>query len=502
MATKFDRFLSGGSNWASRLGPAQGVNYFSGGDRETSLPVSGPGNLIEEGTLEPAQRPVPIESFRGSDGGGGAPQGPGRDLTQNPLGPTELAFAQALSGGLGLFGPAGSIAGQAIGFNLGKDVATNPTVAGNANTDASGSMAGRAGYLSGMGASATEAARGALATSALGRALGMSTEGIPGMHTAQNFGFQTTAGFRGLGHTGYLSPEQLAEINSQTISNEEAATQTANETNTAGGGQVSGGWGSDGSFNGAGYDPGPTGPSGGYDVGDNGAGGYALADGGMVGLAEPMFGNNNSPRTLTQIGFAEGGGIGIQTPQAGNSADMINLRVTEMMRNPQVQQMVQQVVGSAMASGELTPQELVTLGRIAEASIHNPALYPQLRQFAIQQGMAPLPPAFDQRVIMVLMVASRMMGGAGAPITGTPAGQVPPTSQAQMINPTGAPDGGMLHGPGTGRSDSIGTQNMSTGGPVKVSNGEYVIPAHVVRAKGQDFFDKMLRQYAPLTPEA
>jgi hypothetical protein len=69
-----------------------------------------------------------------------------------------------------------------------------------------------------------------------------------------------------------------------------------------------------------------------------------------------------------------------------------------------------------------------------------------------------------------------------------------------MQNPTGAANGGMLQGPGTGRSDSIGTVNESTGAPVKVANGEYVIPEHVVKAKGRDFFDKMLRQYAQLTP--
>jgi hypothetical protein len=56
-------------------------------------------------------------------------------------------------------------------------------------------------------------------------------------------------------------------------------------------------------------------------------------------------------------------------------------------------------------------------------------------------------------------------------------------------------DGGMLHGPGTGRSDSIGTVNSSTGQPVKVANGEYVIPAHVVKAKGREFFDNLLRRY-------
>jgi len=57
-------------------------------------------------------------------------------------------------------------------------------------------------------------------------------------------------------------------------------------------------------------------------------------------------------------------------------------------------------------------------------------------------------------------------------------------------------NGGFLQGPGTGRSDSIGTINESSGQPVKVANGEYVIPKHVVDAKGRDFFDSLLRRYS------
>lgn len=44
--------------------------------------------------------------------------------------------------------------------------------------------------------------------------------------------------------------------------------------------------------------------------------------------------------------------------------------------------------------------------------------------------------------------------------------------------------GGPVTGPGTARSDSI---------PAMLSNGEYVIPAHIVQAYGKDFFDKMLQ---------
>jgi hypothetical protein len=60
-------------------------------------------------------------------------------------------------------------------------------------------------------------------------------------------------------------------------------------------------------------------------------------------------------------------------------------------------------------------------------------------------------------------------------------------------------DGGQIVGPGTGTSDSIPGVNASNGQPVRVSNGEYIVPADVVRAKGTEFFDKLLeRHHAPV----
>jgi hypothetical protein len=247
-----------------------------------------------------------------------------------------------------------------------------------------------------------------------------------------------------------------------------------------------------GSYGGWGSDPGngmsgstPSAPGGGY------------ADGGIVGLSTPEYADggfmSSPPSNLTQMGFADGGSIGLGAPGSSNSPDGMQAQAARMARDPQLRQRLQQMLAPAMQSGQLTPEELVTIGRIATAAMHNPDLYPQLRQFVAQQGLNPLPAAYSPQVVMTLLVASQIM----AP---TPAGQVPPTDQAQMQNPTGAANGGMLQGPGTGRSDSIGTVNESTGAPVKVANGEYVIPEHVVKAKGRDFFDKMLRQYAQLTP--
>lgn len=251
-----------------------------------------------------------------------------------------------------------------------------------------------------------------------------------------------------------------------------------------------------------------TGHGGGDDAADGGlatANGFAraYAEGGIVGLTGPTYADGGAvteaPRSLAQMGFANGGGVGMQAPGSPMPQQDPMAMANRMSRDPAMQQKIQQFVGPAMQSGQLTPEELVTLGRIAEASLHNPQLYPQLRKFAESNGMTPLPPAYDQRIATMLIVAAKVMGGGGQ--QATPPGQVPPTDQAQMQNPTGAPNGGMLQGPGTGRSDSIGTVNESTGAPVKVANGEYVIPKHVVDAKGKEFFDKMLRQYAQLTPQ-
>jgi hypothetical protein len=52
-------------------------------------------------------------------------------------------------------------------------------------------------------------------------------------------------------------------------------------------------------------------------------------------------------------------------------------------------------------------------------------------------------------------------------------------------------DGGQVQGPGTGTSDSVPAVNKSNGQPIQLSNGEYVVSADVVRAKGVEFFDKL-----------
>jgi hypothetical protein len=207
-------------------------------------------------------------------------------------------------------------------------------------------------------------------------------------------------------------------------------------------------------------------------------------NGGMVN-STPSSGGGAA---LLTMGYADGGMVGMNGKPA---PAMVQKRVDMILRDPEARQALLARPQQLMASGELTPEEVTTMARVAEAAMFNPELYPQLRAFVAEQGMTPLPPAYDPMVITRVLAISKALQEE------TPAGQVPNTDQAQVQSPTpGEGNGGYLQGPGTGRSDSIGTVNETTGQPVKVANGEYVVPAHVVRAKGREFFDNLLRRYS------
>lgn len=194
-------------------------------------------------------------------------------------------------------------------------------------------------------------------------------------------------------------------------------------------------------------------------------------------------------------GYAMGGEVSMGVPPAAGDAQSPMGTVQRMLRDPAATQRLLALPLSLMQSGQLTPDEVMTMGRVAEAAMYNPALYPQLRAFVAEQGMTPLPPAFDQSVITNIIVIAKALQ---AQMPATPPGQVPPTGQAQIEQPVpGFGNGGYIRGPGTGTSDSIGTVNEQSGAPVKVATDEYVIPAHVVRAKGREFFDNLLRRYDP-----
>lgn len=227
-------------------------------------------------------------------------------------------------------------------------------------------------------------------------------------------------------------------------------------------------------------------------------------DGGMIGpMGIPKRPNTNSldiPPQLAQLlgmpSYAEGGMIGpMGMPQRPNGAQpglaqpgdqkltpqQVEVQAQQFVqRNPQQVQEIQGAIQEAMATGELTQQELNMVVQMATVALQNPDMYPQLRQLAIQQGLAEegdISPEFDSGLLFALVVAGKATANAG--------GGAMPMSQGQ------APVASMK----TGGQLPMSSPNPDGSIPINAHEGEYVIPAHVVRAKGTEFFDKLVMQY-------
>jgi hypothetical protein len=149
-----------------------------------------------------------------------------------------------------------------------------------------------------------------------------------------------------------------------------------------------------------------------------GVGADGWKDGGYIGetpgiTKRYMDGGPVQGGPMLAMGYAQGGQINAMggSPTPG----IVNKRVDAMLRDPRMRQRMLARPQQLMASGELTPDEVTTMARVAEASLYNPSLYPQLRQFVVQQGMAPLPPTFDQEVIVRIMAVARGLQQATPP---------------------------------------------------------------------------------------
>jgi hypothetical protein len=173
---------------------------------------------------------------------------------------------------------------------------------------------------------------------------------------------------------------------------------------------------------------------------------------------------------------------------------MMQMQISQFVRqHPQQVQQIQQVIMQAMQTGELTPQELNMMIQLATAAAQSPEIYPNIRRFAIQQGIATeqdLPPQYDPGLVAVLLIAAQAVQqgqGVGSQPMQPPA--APGAAPAAPAAPMGIPamkDGGAV--PSKGKSGG--------GVLIQAHEGEYVIPAHVVKMKGKEFFDSMLEKYA------
>jgi len=147
---------------------------------------------------------------------------------------------------------------------------------------------------------------------------------------------------------------------------------------------------------------------------------------------------------------------------------------------------VKQLVEQAVANGEITMEELNLAGQLATAAAQNPQLWPQLRQFAIQKGLAEeneLPQEYDQGLVFTLILAVKAIQGGGPQAQGQPPQAVGGAPQTQGQVPQAALRTG---------GEVPNSRNQDGSVAITAHDGEFVIPSNVVREKGTDFFNKLI----------
>ena len=199
-----------------------------------------------------------------------------------------------------------------------------------------------------------------------------------------------------------------------------------------------------------------------------------------------MVGTGGMPEP-TSAGLAPQGQAG-----APMAPEMLDMQVNQFAtQHPQEVAQIRQAIMEVMQSGELTAQELNMVVQLATVAAQNPEMYPYVRNFAIQQGIATeqdLPQQYDQGLVFVLLLAARaiqadmggqdMMQGGQPPMPAAPvapqSGAVPSMAKGGMTPDSKKSDGSVL---------------------INAHEGEYVIPANVVKMKGKEFFDSLVEKY-------
>lgn len=208
-----------------------------------------------------------------------------------------------------------------------------------------------------------------------------------------------------------------------------------------------------------------------------------------MGLGAAM--SSASPSAMAAGGlpaYEEGGMIGpggapmppmgglAQAPTPVPPAEREQLIDQGLAQNPDIMQQIQQALMEGIQTGDITTQELNMIVQLVQVAAQNPDMYPYVRKFAIEQGIATeedLPQEYDEGVIIALSTVAKsaqqmtqggqnMMGGG----------------QMQSLK-AGGPVNGKADGPV----------------PIMAHEGEYVIPKNVVQMKGREFFDKLVDQY-------
>lgn len=175
-----------------------------------------------------------------------------------------------------------------------------------------------------------------------------------------------------------------------------------------------------------------------------------------------------------------GPALGAASPAPMSSAQVDQEAQRFVQQHPEEVQKIQEVIALAMQTGELTSDELNMAVQLAKTALARPESYPQVRQFAIQNGLGTeqdIPQQMDQGLLYVLIVAGKSMSPGGNAMQGqgpAPTQQTKPSSVLPEYK-----DGGM-----TGDKPHI----------AKLHAREYVIPEDALIYHGKKHFDKLVEQ--------
>ena len=239
-----------------------------------------------------------------------------------------------------------------------------------------------------------------------------------------------------------------------------------------------------------------------------------------------MGSTEEQPMSSPVQSYQEGGmvapaGVSMQ-PQQGQpmGAQMMEMQINQSAaQSPEMIARIRAGIEAGLKSGELNMEDLNMAIELAKTVAQNPAMYPQVRQFVIQKGLATeseLPVQYDEAIVIALLMAAKAMAtdvefegqapiqpGQPAPVQDMRDGgllEVPEGNKGlsklpeEVRNKMGyMQDGGVLKGPA--HSDGGIPVKVAGVNNAEMEGGEYVIPKKVVMAKGTEFFDKMLANY-------
>ena len=219
----------------------------------------------------------------------------------------------------------------------------------------------------------------------------------------------------------------------------------------------------------------------------------SYAEGGMVGPGGVPQRPMTSPAAM-QVGQQGGAPIVGLAPANGGQGRPLNFAAIDQMAqqfmqaHPDKVQQIKAEVDQAIASGDVDAAGINTFVQIATVSLQDPAMWPQMRQTLIRQGLLEardISEEYDQGFLIVLYIIGKTMGNVGAQTTPTAPAQ---GASQQPMSAGQAPQMSMASGGALpGKSD-----NPDGSIPINAHEGEYVIPADVTRKLGTDHFDKMI----------